>query len=181
MIDHSSAWALIPWYGDDGLGAPTLDDWRVWADWLRAHDPDDERDAAIAQCLAGWSLGGGWCVSLWAVGEALSDIYAYAMWPSDSGARMRVRAVRQGFSFIGFEVQPARREMCGPAMRAFLQVAEALAWEPDVHVAGRPPGLMAVAHIGDTERRGADVAPSSRQPRNPMRRGSTGAHGRARR
>ncbi len=46
-VDHSPAWALIPWYGDDGLGAPTLDDWRVWADWLMAHDPDVEGDRTI--------------------------------------------------------------------------------------------------------------------------------------
>lgn len=114
-IDHTPAWALIPWYGDDGLGAPSLDDWRVWADWLMAHDPDDERDAAIAQCIAGWGLGGGWVVNLWAAGEALCDIYAHAARPDGliDGCRMRVRAARQGFDFIGFEVQPTRRE-CRP-------------------------------------------------------------------
>ena len=153
MIDHGPAWALIPWYGDDGLGAPTLDDWRVWADWLRAHDPDDERDAEITR-----ALDCGWSDEVVAVRCARACLDA-GRHPASPPAAPRVRPRYIGREFIGFEVQPTRREM---HFRAMLGFTHAATIEGDRWVNIPTPA-------------------NARQPRNPRRRGSTGAHGRARR
>ena len=199
-IDHAPAWALIPWYGDGGLGAPTLDDWHVWADWLRAHDPDDERDAEIARALARDAR----------VFHFIARAYSRA---HGSHGRLlvgwgEVRPIYDGGRRLaGFEVQPTRREMCGPAMRAFAQMARRAgkttmleAFMLDQVERGmtgvalgadgvvRPRGHFApIATIQGDRWVNIPTPPNAlrpcvlRQPRNPMRRGSTGAHGRARR
>ena len=104
MIDHGPAWQAIRWYGDDGLGTPTLDDWRVWADWLMAHDPDDERDAAIARGLQhSQGLGVGLVLVLSAYRSSLRRRRAPAV-------RLHHHIKRDG-GLLGLEVQPTRREM----------------------------------------------------------------------
>ena len=190
--DHTPAWALIPWYGDDGLGAPTLDDWQVWVDWLRAHDPNDERDAAIAAALQRSKR------AVKFVAQAYSRAHC-------SHGRLHVGwgSVRPmydgGRAFIGFEVQPTRREMrhnfdallqamgvapFGPSPelhRMALEADRQAAAARIIHkTASAFASTPAAAHALDQALRHVN-ATAQGAPRNPRRRGDTGAHGRARR
>ena len=177
MTDHTPAWALIPWYGADGLGVPTLDDWRVWADWMRAHDPDDERDAAIARHLAVAGNPG-------AIAFALLHVHPWRI----QGSRLLVKHRIDAGEFIGFEVQPTRREMrhtivdemaADLAQAAQVSVADSIRILRETAEAFADTGASART-FGRTLRNVSSAAPRG-APRNPRRRGDTGAHGRARR
>ena len=207
-VDHSPAWALIPWYGRDGLGTPTLDDWRVWADWLATYDTDPDRDAAIAQALrCGWADE---VVAVRCVRAYMSVGRPAAMPPM----RTPVLPRYDGAEFLGFEAQPTRREMRGPLLDRITHgvvlhtsageyvpiEGEALSGWMELDGVRWVPGANFRARLGMRDPAAVTATPSpaarldgsdrwvniptpanARQPRNPRRRGSTGAHGRARR
>lgn len=205
MTGHTPAWALIPWYGDDGLGAPTLDDWRVWADWLATYDTDPDRDAAIARGLAhSQGLGVGLILVLSAYRtsirrRSLPNVRMHSCIASDGG-------------LLGFEVQPTRREMqwpmvtwataatIGPFAPHFGAPARRMSRHVDLAAELTQAAQVSLANssriIRETAEAFADTGAAARTfgrtlhhvnsttagaPRNPRRRGDTGAHGRARR